>query len=327
MEKSSALTSVQRIVRNKSFGLFVILVAVFIVFSLINHTYYALSNITTILYSAAIGGILMIGFAALLISGNADMSFAAVGSLASISCCMMITRGVPWVLAVILAVLMGAACGVINAITWYKFHIMPFIGTMGISYIWSGLAAYITKNKPVLVDSQGFFKIGSPLIFGVIPISFAYVVILIIAYGILLSSTKFGRKVYMCGGNMFAARLSGVNITKVGTIMMINCSAVSAFGGIVLASRMHQITVESLSMMLMNSMTGAFLGGVSFGGGSGGMFGAFMGLLLLNFFNNGLIMVGVGTYWQLFAQGMLLIVALFVDGISTRARMKALKVK
>ncbi|MDR2357953.1 MAG: ABC transporter permease [Oscillospiraceae bacterium] len=319
------MSYVKRIVRNKSFGLLLILAGAMILFSLLNGNYLKLSNIKTILINASTGGTLMIGFATLLISGNADLSVAAVGTIASITCCKLITSGAPWPLAVVVGLALGGLCGAVNAVMWFRFRIMPFIGTMGISSVWTGLAAYITKNAPVLVENQGFFKLGSLTFFGFLPISFAYVAVLALLYGLLLSRTKFGRKVYMCGGNVFAARLSGVNVTKVGAIMMINCSTVSAFGGIVLAARMHQITSDSLAMTLMSSMTGAFLGGVSFGGGSGGMLGAFLGLLVLNFFNNGLIMAGMGTYWQIFAQGVLLIVALTVDHFGTKARMNALK--
>jgi ribose transport system permease protein len=131
----------------------------------------------------------------------------------------------------------------------------------------------------------------------------------------------------MCGGNMMAARLSGVNVTKIGTIMMINCSALSAFGGIVLSSRMHQISVDSMMTALMNSITATFLGGVSFGGGSGSMAGAFIGLLMLSFFNNGLVIIGVGTYWQFVAQGLLLIIALTVDYFNNLSRQKMLKAR
>jgi ribose/xylose/arabinose/galactoside ABC-type transport system permease subunit len=298
-----------------------------VLFSLLNSNYLKLSNIKTILINASTGGTLMIGFATLLISGNADLSVAAVGTIASITCCKLITAGAPWPIAVIVSLALGGLCGAVNAVMWFKFHIMPFIGTMGISSVWTGLAAYITKNAPVLVENQGFFKLGSPVFFRFLPISFAYVIILALFYGLILSQTKFGRKVYMCGGNVFAARLSGVNVTRVGAVMMINCSMVSAFGGIVLSARMHQITADSLTMTLMSSMTGAFLGGVSFGGGSGGMLGAFLGLLVLNFFNNGLIMAGMGTYWQIFAQGVLLIIALTVDHFSTNTRAKALKLR
>jgi ribose/xylose/arabinose/galactoside ABC-type transport system permease subunit len=278
----------------------------------------------------------MIGFGTLLISGNADMSVAAVGCISAIFSCMMVNAGLPWPLAVILGCASGACMGAVNAVLWYKFRITPFIGTMGVSYIWAGLAAYITKNQYVNIvntpNGRGFFLLGSgyitiPGLKLEIPLSFLYVVVLCVFYGLLLSKTRFGRQVYMCGGNVFAARLSGVNVTKIGTIMMMNCSMLAAFGGIVFSSRMHQISSDSMQTSLMDSITAAFLGGISFGGGSGSMVGAFIGLMMLNFFNRGLSIVGVGTYWQFTAQGALLIIALAVDFFNTRARMKMLKSK
>ena len=183
------------------------------------------------------------------------------------------------------------------------------------------------RTREIDIISTGFFKLGGPLIFGVIPISFVYVAALALIYGVILSRTKFGRSVYMSGGNMMAARISGINIQKVGTIMYINCSALCSFGGIVIASRFHQFSSSTLSTTLMNSMTAVFLGGLSFGGGTGGMLGAFVGLLLLNAFNNGLIIIGMGAYWQIFAQGLLLIIALAVDYFNNVQRMKVLKLK
>jgi len=316
---------VKKLFRKKEFGLFLILILVVLVFSLLKKEYFTPGNLTTILYACALSGPLMIGFGALMISGNADMSVAAVGTICAIFCCQMISAGVPWVIAVVLCIILGGCMGAFNAIMWYKFRIMPFIGTLGMANVWNGLASFLTKNQGVHVDNASFFKLGSPLLGGVIPISFVYVIVLILLYGFILSKTKFGRSVYMSGGNMFAARVSGINIVKVGTIMMINSSALSAFGGIVLASRMHAITADSLTNALMGAITPVFLGGISFGGGNGGMFGAFLGLLLLNSFNNGLIIVGMGTYWQVFSQGALLIIALLVDVLRDRARGKGPK--
>lgn len=305
--------------------MFVILVLIIIVFTLLKREYFSTGNLTTILYAVALSGPLMVGFGTQLISGNADMSIAAVGTLCSILCCKMVVAGMPWPIAVILCVCLGGAMGAFNAMMWYKFGIMPFIGTLGMANVWNGLSAFITKNQAVTVENVSFFKLGSPLLGGIIPVTFVYVVALCIICGVFLSRTKFGRSVYMCGGNMFAARVSGINTVKVGTIMMIIGSALASFGGIVLASRMHQITSDSLTNALMNAITPVFLGGISFGGGTGGMFGAFLGLLVLNCFNNGLIIIGMGAYWQVFAQGALLILALLVDFLSQRSRMKTLK--
>jgi ribose transport system permease protein len=313
--------------RSKPFGLLVIIVFIVFVFSMIKPEYFTWGNLTTILYQCAQGGILMVGFGTLLISGNFDMSVAAVGTVGGILCSMMVNAGVNWILAVLICVAVGGLLGAFNAITWYRFRIMPFIGTLGISYVWTGLAAFITKNQSIDISNAGFFKLGGPLIFGVIPIGFVYVAVLVLIYGVILSRTKFGRSVYMSGGNMMAARISGINIQKVGTIMYINCSALCSFGGIVIASRFHQFSSATLSTTLMNSMTAVFLGGLSFGGGTGGMLGAFTGLLLLNAFNNGLIIIGMGAYWQIFAQGFLLIIALAVDYFNNVQRMKTLKIK
>lgn len=329
MEKSIKAQNVllRRLGRSKPFGLFVIIIFIVLVFSLIKPEYFSWGNLTTILYQCAQSGILMIGFGTLLISGNADMSIAAVGTVGGIICSLMVNAGVNWVLAMVICIVIGGLLGAFNALTWYKFRIMPFIGTLGISYVWTGLMAFITKNKAIDISSPGFFKLGGPLIFDVIPIGFIYVAALCLIYGILLSRTKFGRMVYMCGGNMMAARISGINIQKVGTIMYINCSALCSFGGIVIASRFHQFSSATLSTTLMNSLTAAFLGGVSFGGGTGGMLGAFVGLLLLNAFNNGLVIIGMGAYWQIFAQGMLLVIALAVDYFNAAQRAKVLKLK
>jgi ribose/xylose/arabinose/galactoside ABC-type transport system permease subunit len=317
---------VRRALTGKTFVLFAMLVAVIAIFSIINPNYLKVDNFRTIFYDAALSGTLMIGFGTLLISGNADMSVAAVGCFAAVLCCKMIVAGVPWGLAVVFGLVMGGAMGGFNALLWYKFNIVPFIGTMGMSFVWQGLAGFITRSTYVNVNNKGFFTFASGSIPGIgVPISFVYVVAFALIYGFILSYTKFGRQVYMCGGNVFAARLSGVSVTKIGTIMMINCSALSAFGGIALASRMHQIAANSMQTTLMDSITAAFLGGISFGGGSGSMLGAFFGLLLLNFFNSGLVMIGVGTYWQFTAQGLLLIIALAADYFSRRVRERQLK--
>jgi ribose/xylose/arabinose/galactoside ABC-type transport system permease subunit len=130
----------------------------------------------------------------------------------------------------------------------------------------------------------------------------------------------------MCGGNRNAARLAGINHEKVGAIMMINCSVLSSLAGVVLASRMHEITPTNLqSTSTMSAITAALLGGVAFMGGIGTMKGAFIGILLLNSFKNGLDIIGVNPYWQIIANGLLLIAAIIVDYINQLSLAKKLK--
>lgn len=311
---------------NKAFTLFIMLVVVLGVFTAMRSYYFTISNFKTILYNASIPGILMIGFTTLMLSGNADMSVASVGTISAVFCSFLINLGVPWLLAAVICIIFGGLCGAFNALTWYRFHIIPFIGTMGISYIWTGLAGFITKNAAIVIDVPTFQAFTGTYI-GFLPVAFIYCIILAIIYGVMLSKTKLGRRVYMCGGNPMAARLSGVNVSKIGTTMMVNCSMVSAFGGVVMLGRMQQIRSDSMSSTLMSSITAAFLGGISFGGGSGTMLGAFIGLLVINSFNNGLIMIGMDTYWQIFSQGALLVFALLVDRMNTAPTSQFKKMK
>jgi ribose/xylose/arabinose/galactoside ABC-type transport system permease subunit len=218
-----------------------------------------------------------------------------------------------------------AMCGLVNVVMAYKFGIMPFIGTLGISFVWQGLANQVTSNAAVLIKNESFFGLGGAKIFGV-PMVFLYVVILCVIYGLILKYTTFGRKVYMCGGNRAAARLAGINHEKVGAIMMVNCSVLSSLAGVVLASRMHEITPTNLqTTSTMSAITAALLGGVAFAGGVGTMTGAFIGLLLLNRFKNGLDIIGVNPYWQIVANGLLLIASIIVDYFNQRSLAKKLK--
>ncbi|MDR2357644.1 MAG: ABC transporter permease [Oscillospiraceae bacterium] len=304
---------------SRDFWLVLVLIAVLAVFALVNPLYLSFNNIKNIMFSVSVSGVMMVGIAALLISGNMDLSAGAVGCFATIIGARLMNAGVPWGVAVLATVAVGAACGFLNVLMAYKLGIMPFIGTLGISFVWQGLANQVTHNAAVHIENESFWKLGAGKIFD-IPVVFIYVALLCALYGLFLKYTRFGRRVYICGGNRFAARLAGINHEKVGAIMMVNCSVLSSLAGVILASRMHEITPTNLqTTSTMSAITAALLGGVAFMGGVGAMKGAFIGLLLLNAFKNGLDMLGMDAYWQIIANGLLLITAIIVDYINQRS--------
>ena len=128
----------------------------------------------------------------------------------------------------------------------------------------------------------------------------------------------------MCGCNREAARLAGLKPKKICYILFINMGFLASLSGIILAARMKSATVTGISGNQFSGITAAILGGISFGGGSGGMLGAFFGLLLLNCFNNGMTVMGVNPYWQTVASGALLLIALMFDFISMVRKEKKL---
>jgi ribose transport system permease protein len=316
----------RKLFQSKGVQLLLIAVVLAIGFELIDSHFLSVSNLKNIMISSSLSGTIMIGMSCLLISGNVDMASGSVGCLAGIIAALLINAGCPWGLAALVALCYGAVAGALNAALLYVFDITPFIGTLGAASIWEGLSYILTHNTTVNLSNVSFFRLGTGELFG-LPMPFVIFLALAIIYGVMLYSTNFGRHIYMAGGNRTAARLAGISIPKVGTIMMINCSVISSIAGIVLAARMNFASPTAVRSSTMDSITAAILGGVSFMGGAGTTAGAFVGLMLLNVLTNGLNMVGIPSAMQIIASNLLLIVALTVDHFNEKAMKKRLKEK
>ena len=322
--KSTGRVFATKLLNGKVALLLVITVAVVVVFWLIDPNYLSSTNVLGILRIASFIGLLGLGVGLLLISGQIDLSTGAVAVFSAVLVAILMREGMAWPLAVLITILFGAVAGGLTAVLVNGLGMMAFIATIGLMSVWSGLALVLTRANPVMISNEGFWALASPRFFGTIPILFVILVALIILYGFILSKTKFGRSVYMVGGNKDAARLAGINPKKIQSILFINSGAISALCGILFASNFRRGD-PAASAWGMDAITAAVLGGISFNGGAGGTGGFLVGLLLLNFFNNGLIAVGIGSYWQIFARGALLILALLLDFFRDKQRQKMLR--
>ena len=310
---------------NKSITLLAILVVVIIFFYFMNPGYLGRSNILILMKGMSLTGIIGVGVGCLLISGGIDLGTGAVAGLSGIVTAFMLQFGLSWPLSVLIGIFFGIFAGSINALLVNSLDMMPFIATIGMASIWQGLSLVLSRANPVKFSNQAFIDLGQmSFLGGYLPLTFLLMIIVMIIYGFILQRTKFGRKVYMCGGNRNAARLAGINVKRISSLMLINCSMLSAFGGVVYAANMRKGDSAALTAG-MDAITAAILGGISFMGGAGGIGGLLSGLLLLNFFSNGLAVVQIPSYWQLFAQGALLVIALAVDYYRNISRQKALK--
>lgn len=312
------------LLNNKLVPLLLIMAVIIVFFYLMNPGYLGRSNILILLKSTSLTGILGIGIGILLISGQIDLSTSATAGLGGVLVALMLHNGFPWPLAVLCTLLFGLVAGSIVAFLVNKLNMMSFIATIGISSVWAGLAYVITRANPIKFSNDGFVKLGNTSILGgYVPLAFVIMLALMLAYGFLLKQTKFGRSIYMCGGNRNAARLAGKNPKKIHAILFINSGIISSLGGVLLTANMRKGDPTTLTQG-MDAVAAAILGGISFWGGSGGTGGLFVGLMLLSLFKNGLTMIGLKSYWQIFAQGMLLISALMFDYFREKQRLKML---
>jgi ribose/xylose/arabinose/galactoside ABC-type transport system permease subunit len=317
--------NLKKLPRSGSAALLIITAALLLVFYIFNRNFLNRDNIRNIMNAMSFVGVLTVGMTMLLIGGEVDLAAGAVACFSGVIVALLIIAGVPWGLAFVLAVAFGALCGLVNAFFVNKLGFMSFIATLGMMSVYQGLVVVITESKNLQIPQQGFWIIGSANFQGVVPLAFIIMLSLMIAYSIVLSSTNFGRSVYMCGGNRRSARLCGINPKKISTVLYVNNGALAAIAGIVLASRMHTASPEVGNSGALDAITAAVLGGVSFLGGAGGMSGCFIGILMLNVFNAGLTAVGFPPYWQIVARGSLLVLALCIDFIGARSRRLALE--
>ena len=315
----------KRVFRNKNSILVIVTLVVMLMFGFLNRNYLRLENIKNIMNSMSYTGTVCVGMVLLLIAGEVDLAAGAEACFGGVFAALTIGAGIPWPFGVVAAVIFGMIAGCINAFFVNKLNLMGFIATIGIMNVYNGLIRVATSSQNLPISNQSFYKLGTLAIFDTIPLPFLIMLVLMIVYGCILTFTTFGRSIYLVGGNRRAARLCGIDHKKTTTILYINNGALAGLAGAVLASRMHSASPASGDTVALDAITAVVLGGVSFVGGVGNMTGCFIGILLLTAFKAGLTATGLQSYWQIIAQGALLIVALSVDFFSENARLRALE--
>ena len=299
------------------------IIAVFILFTMLNKNFFSFQNIINILVAASLVGLVAIGHTYLIIAGQNDLSPGSVAAFSGTMAALLVSMGVPFFAAVLITIAFAILIGLFNAFMVNKIHLEAFIATLVTQSIIRGAAYIICDGKPVAISNKAFLSLGK-LRFLNIPLSVWIMLVCILIFGIILSKTKFGRSVYAIGGNQDAARLAGLNPKRIITVSYVMMGILCAIGGIIFAARMNSGQPAANVNLEFDAITAVILGGVSFVGGVGDMFGTFLGIILIQAFNTGLIMVEVPTIWHYVARGGLLLFALTSDYLRKQKREKDL---
>ena len=316
---------IKKVTGNKTFTLGIVWVAILVLFTIINNNYLTPGNIKNMFNTAFNTGMLAIGLSCMLISGAIDLSTGYTAMVGGVIVAFLIQANIPWLPAILITMVFGLVVGLVNAFFVNVLNFMPFISTLALGTAINGIGLVITKSQIVPINNEGFWALGSYSIFNVIPLPFLITVILMVIYGFILQRTRIGRRIFIVGGNHQAARLAGINPKKITTVLFINNSCIACLVGALVSARMHMGSPSSNIGADLDAITAAVLGGVSFGGGSGGMVGVFIGVMLLTCFKNGLVVIGLGMYYQIVATGVLLIAALALDFFREQSRLRSLK--
>jgi ribose/xylose/arabinose/galactoside ABC-type transport system permease subunit len=176
-----------------------------------------------------------------------------------------------------------------------------------------GAALVITKGSSISGFPPSYLDIGQGFIFNLIPIPVVIAVVLAIIVHIILSRTSFGRRIYLLGSNEEAALLSGININSMKVAIFTICSALAAVEAVIETSRMATGQPASGSGYELAAIGAVIIGGASLLGGEGTILGTMLGAILLGLITNGLILMGISSYWQQVFSGIIIILAVALD--------------
>lgn len=320
MKEKKKITS---IIGGDKLVLLVAIIAVFALFTALNKNFMTMQNMVNLLVASSLVGMVAIGHTYLIIGLQNDLSPGSLAAFCGVLVSILLNKGFPIPVAMIITLGAGACVGLFNSWMVNQIKIEAFIATLVSQTIIRGFAYIICNGKPVAITNQAFNKLGTFRILG-LPIPVWVMIICILIFGFILARTRFGRSVYAIGGSSEAARLAGLNPKRIVTICFIMIGMLTAMGGMLFAARMNAGQPAANVNLEFDAITAVILGGTSFAGGVGSMFGTALGIILIQAFNTGLIMVNVDTFWQYVARGALLLFALTSDYIRETRRQKAL---
>lgn len=293
------------------------MVGIFLVFTIIcsamGKNFLNLNNIMNIVNQASINAIIAIGASMVILTGGIDLSVGSVVGFVGIFLAMNLKNGMSIPLAIVLCLLCGVLIGLFNGVLVSYGKVPAFIATLGSMQAVRGMAQIINGGQAV----SGFpLEIGAVMktrLFGVVPIGVLYVIVFYAIMVLVLSYTKFGRRIYALGGNPHAARLSGIKVKRLEVSVYVISGVFAAFAGVMLLGRLLYADPSAGNSYEMDAIAAAVIGGISMSGGKGRLANTVVGAIILATLTNGLQIMNVATYYQTVITGLVVIVAVFAD--------------
>ncbi|EDH0118115.1 galactose/methyl galactoside ABC transporter permease MglC [Salmonella enterica subsp. enterica serovar Typhimurium] len=310
----------------KEGGIYVVLLVLLAIIIFQDPTFLSLLNLSNILTQSSVRIIIALGVAGLIVTQGTDLSAGRQVGLAAVVAATLLQSmenankvfpemaTMPIALVILIVCAIGAVIGLVNGIIIAYLNVTPFITTLGTMIIVYGINSLyydFVGASPISTFAQGFVAMGS---FRLSYITF-YALIAVAFVWVLWNKTRFGKNIFAIGGNPEAAKVSGVNVA-LNLLMIYALSGVFyAFGGLLEAGRIGSATNNLGFMYELDAIAACVVGGVSFSGGVGTVFGVVTGVIIFTVINYGLTYIGVNPYWQYIIKGGIIIFAVALDSL------------
>ena len=308
--------------------LIVVLLMMAILHFLQPDVFLSLRNLTNIFKQIATNALLALGMFLVILTAGIDLSVGSVLALSMVTAALAATSGVPWFGAILIAPLVGLICGAINGIglTWLRLP-HPFIMTLGMLNIARGLTNLVSGGAPIsnLPDPVRFLgsariplgQIGDSK--ASIPVSMIVVIVAYLLVAVFLKKTATGRHIYAVGGNPHAARVSGINVSRLLILVYTLCGFFAGWAGLLLVGRTGSGFPNAGLSAELDAIAAVIIGGASFFGGRGTVLGVFAGVFIMGLLRNGLNLMNVSVFWQQVLIGAVIVLAVYSDVLRRRA--------
>ncbi|MCX8640017.1 ABC transporter permease [Gilliamella sp. B3172] len=297
----------------QNIGILIALLLISVILTFASPVFLTQENMLSVLRQVSTNMCLALGMTLIIILGGIDLSVGSIVAMAGTLTVGFISLGEMGIIpAILLGLLIGTLCGAANGVAIAYTGIPPFIVTLAMMMIARGVGYIYSGGQSIRIFDESFTRIGTGYL-GMIPYPVIYMLVFIVIMLVLVNRTRLGTYIYALGGNREAARLSGIAIKRVEIIVYTIAGFLAAFAGIVLAARMYSGQPSVAQGYEMDAIAACVLGGISMSGGIGRISGTILGVIVIGIINNGLNLLGVNSFWQLVAKGVIIFLAVYVD--------------
>jgi len=296
--------------------------ALLIIFGLWVPNFISAENMLNLVQQVSVNAILAFGMTLVILIGGIDLSVGALLALVGTTTVYILTRGqsdqqsLCWLaVAVLSGTGVAAGFGSFNGLCAAKTKMPPFIITLAMMLVARGAALRFNEARPMHIPDEQtlFLALGNGRLFAVIPVPVVVMLILFTIVTILLHRTRFGQHLYAIGGNREAARFTGIPIVRNEILVYLICSVLAGLAGMIHTSQLYSAEPGAGVMFELNAIAAAVVGGTSFTGGRGTMYGTLIGAIIIGILDKGLNQAGVHFSLQYIVKGSVILTAVYLD--------------
>lgn len=302
----------------RDYGIVIGLLALFVGLSLSSEVFLTTQNMKNLVDQSVAVGMIACAGTLVIIAGGFDLSAGAIFAVSAIVGASVANSVGPEA-GIAVGVAAGAALGLVNGLICTVGRINHFVGTLGTSIVFAGLATAISGGSLIIISDTSFGNLATTEIFGFKSATVIFVLFALLC-AFLLNRTVFGRHVFATGGNLSASRLSGIATNRIQGLTYVLSGAAAGLAGLLIASRTLSVNSQTGAGIIFDALAAILIGGNSVLGGEGAIWRTMVGVFILALISNGFNLLGYDPLYQQVVTGSIILIAVGADAWARQAR-------